>query len=183
MNTSLPKQTLFIYTLVTACLFLALSSCGPKPPNIPLLDAIGKTQDISVVQEHMEFGTDPNKTFIPIGFPYFGASALHLAVLIDNQEIVDILLDYGADIDIKARETYQGSPLDWAAFFGIKNMVVHLAEKGADLNSRTIIGSTPLDAARADNPFILVGDLDRFTKDRAAIEEYLVGQGAKPGST
>ncbi len=159
---------------------LASVGCGPKPPSTSLLEAIDE-HDVAVVREHMEFGTDPNETFIPPGYDFAGASALHLAVLKDNEATVNILLDHGADIDIKARETYQGTPLDWAAFWGIKDMVVLLVEKGADINSTTVVESTPLDAAGADNPFVMVGDLDRFLKNRAVIREYLASNGGKSG--
>ena len=75
---------------------------------MPLLDAIDQ-DNADVVREHMEFGTDPNETFIPPGIPFAGASALHLAVLKDNREIAQVLLDNGADIDIRARDRVQGT--------------------------------------------------------------------------
>ena len=84
---------------------LASAACGPRPPGVNLLEAIDQ-EDVRLVREHMEFGTDPDQTFIPPGYPFAGASALHLAVLKDNEEIVHILLDNGADIDIRARETF-----------------------------------------------------------------------------
>ncbi len=159
---------------------LASFACRPKPPGMPLLDAIDQDK-ADVVREHMEFGTDPNKTFIPPGFPFVGASALHLAVLKDNREIAEILLGNGADIDIKARDAFQGPPLEWAAFFGIKDMGVFLVELGADLNSKNAFGTTPLDATISDNTLIAKEDLEEFNENRAFLREYLSARGAKSG--
>lgn len=167
-----------------AVLLLAIAvliACGPEPPLVNLLEAIDQ-ENAMLVREHMEYGTDPDETFIPPGYDFAGASALHLAILKDNEEIVSILLDNGANIDIKAGETYQGTPLDWAAFWGISDMTVLLVEKGADINSKTIVNSTPLDAAKADNPFVQVGHLEQFLKNREFIYDYLAANGGKSGS-
>ena len=72
---------------------------------MPLLDAIDQ-DNANVVRDHMQFGANPNETFIPPGFPFAEASALHLAVLTDNREFARALLYNGADIDIRARDTY-----------------------------------------------------------------------------
>ncbi len=167
-------------TTLIAVMLLASFACGPKPPGMPLLDAIDQ-DNANVVRDHMEFGTDPDETFIPPGFPFAGASALHLAVLKDNREIARALLDNGAGIDIGARDAFQGSPLEWAVFFGIKDMGVFLVEAGADVNARNAFGTTPLDAAAADNDFISKEDLEEFNENRAFLEEYLSARGGQPG--
>ena len=159
---------------------LLAGGCGPEQPSVSLLEAIDQG-DSEAVQAHMEFGTDPNETFIPPEYPFVGASALHLAVLKDDEEIVNILLDNGASIDIKARESFRGTPLDWAAFWGVKDMVVLLVEKGADINSVTVLQSTPLDAARADNPFVAAEQMEEFLENRAFVREYLAANGGKSG--
>ena len=161
-------------------LMTVVFACGPRPPVLTLLEAIDQ-EDAESVRDHMEFGTKPDAEFIPPGYPFAGASALHLAVLKDNEQIVVILLENGANIDIKARETFQGSPLDWAAFWGIKDMTVLLVEKGSDISSKTIVNSTPLDAAKTDNPFIPVGQLEEFLEDREFIYDYIAANGGKSG--
>ncbi len=92
-----------------ATLFLvmlsAATACGPMVPDLPLLDAIDQN-NADAVRGHMEFGTDPNQTFIPPGFPFAGASALHLAVLKDDQEIARTLMENGANIDLRARDAF-----------------------------------------------------------------------------
>ena len=172
--------TIWAATAALLLVIAAIAACGPRPPAVPLLEAIDQ-EDVELVRAHMEFGTDPDEMFIPPEYPFAGASALHLSVLKDNEEIVGLLLDGGANIDIKAREYFQGTPLDWAAFWGIKDMVVLLVEKGADINSRNIMNSTPLDVAKGDNPFIQVGQLEQFLESREFIRDFLAANGGKSG--
>lgn len=175
----LARVAVGVLSLVTVML-LAVVACGPKPPSPPLLDAIdqGKAE---VVREHMEFGTDPNETFIPPGLPFEGASALHTAVLSNSREIAQILLDNGADIDIRAKDQFAGPPLEWAVFFGIKDMGVFLVESGADVNAKNAIGTTPIDAAGADNSFVSGEKLDQLNEGRAFLKEFLRANGGKSG--
>ena len=102
----------------------------------------------------MAYGTDPNDVFIPPDIPFEGASALHLAVLKSNAPIVQVLLDNGADIEIKAKDVFEATPLIWAAYWGIPEMVRVLLEAGANINAEDANGFTPLDAASVENPFI-----------------------------
>ncbi len=94
-----PKAGPFIAALVVGIL-LAIA-CGSEPPSISLLEVIDQG-DSEAAQAHMEFGNDPDETSIPPEYPFAGASALNLAILKDEEEIVNILLDNGANIDIKA---------------------------------------------------------------------------------
>ncbi len=174
----MPHRTAIVVTSLVLILFLTSLACGPTPPALPLLDAIDQ-HNADAVRVHMESGTDPDKTFIPPGLPFAGASALHLAVLKDNQEIVQLLLDNGADIDLKALDEFKGSPLEWAAFFGIKDMAVFLVESGADINARNAYGTTPLDAASSHNPFIPEEDRKQFDENRAFLRQYFSEKGAE----
>ena len=177
-QTFLLKRTGIAVTSVVLAVLLTSFACGPTPPTLPLLDAIDQ-DNAEVVRDHMETGTDPNKTFIPLGIPFAGASALHVAVLKDNREIVQLLLDNGADIDIRAIDDSKGSPLEWASYFGLKDMAVFLVESGADINARNAYGTTPLDAAYANNPFIPEEDRNRFNGNRELISAYLIEKGAE----
>ena len=174
----MPHKAALIVTSLFLVVLLTSLACGPTPPALPLLDAIDQ-DNADVVRTHMEIGTDPDKTFIPPGLPFAGASALHLAVLKDNQEIVQLLLDNGADIEIKALDEFKGSPLEWAAFFGIKDMAVFLVESGADINARNAYGTTPLDAVHANNPFIPEEDRKQFDENRAFLRQYFSEKGAE----
>ena len=140
--------------------------------RISLLDAIDQ-DDPDAVREHLKSGIDPDESFVPPGIPFAGASALHIAALKNDRELVSILLESGADIDIRARDDYGGSPLEWAVFFGVKDMAVFLVESGADLNARNVVGTTPIDAAGTDNPFVSAEDLAEFNENRAFLKEYL----------
>jgi ankyrin repeat protein len=117
------------------------------------------------------FGKDPNKSFVWSGSEHAGASALHLAVLGGHEDIVELLLENGADLNLKAKDEYRGAPLHWTAFVGDKQMTELLVNAGADINATDKDGYTPLDAVLS-NP-----DLD--SGSRAETEEYLRGIGGK----
>ena len=157
--------------------YLSQAGGNRSIPSLTLLEAIDQ-EDLDAVRSTLDSGADPNKTFVPPGLSAGGASALHLAVLKDNRKIAELILEHGADIDIRARDAAQGSPLEWAAFFGIRDMVEFMAAAGADLNAKNAYGTTPLDAATVDNPFIPESDLAQFNENRALIAEHLVEQGA-----
>ncbi len=147
-------------------------------PDITLLQAI-EFENVQIVQQHLDFGTDPNLVYIPEGFPFSGASALHLAVLKDNGEIVKLLLDKGAKIEIKAKDEFQGTPLIWAAFWGLYDMAKLLLEEGADANAQDVNGSTPLVGASVQNPFVGKDDVETFIENRAKIRELLKEHGGR----
>ena len=160
--------------------FLSQAGAIRIAPTLTLLEAIDQ-EDMDSVRAALSAGEDPNMAFVPQGLPAAGASALHLAVLKNNIEIARALLENDVDIDVRAKDTAQGSPLEWAAFFGIREMVELLVESGADLNANNAFGTTPLDSASADNPFIAEKDMARFNEDRIFIGEYLKSRGAVSG--
>ena len=164
----LERARVGVMALITVIL-LASFACGPAPPCMPLLEAI-KQENVEVVREHMESGTDPNKMFVWQGRDLAGASALHLAVSVEHKEIIEVLLENGADINIRARDQHGGTPLHWAAFLGYKQIAETLVEAGADINAPDDDGYRPLDAALS-NP-----DLD--PKTRTEIADYLRENGA-----
>lgn len=61
------------------------------------------------------------------------ATALHYAAWSGHKEIAELLLAYGADIDLYD-ETYDAPPIGWAGENGQKEMFNFLLEKGAKLN-------------------------------------------------
>ena len=124
---------------------LLLVVCGEKSQTLDLLTAIDKEKS-DVVQELLDSGIDPNKDPVPVDIPLEGAYPLHLAVVKGNKEIVQILLNNEADIDLKAKNNDQATPLHWAAFFGQKDMVSLLIESGAAINILDANHATPLDA-------------------------------------
>ena len=123
-----------------------ISSSKIVTPSVDLLTAIDK-EDISVIKQHIDSGTNLNDYPIPTGLPLEGAEPLTLAVLKGNSEIVQLLLDNGADIEIKAKDKNGGRPLHWAAFFQQEEIVSLLIQSGANVNSLDANGLTPLDSA------------------------------------
>ena len=131
---------------MSLCLMGSLFSCEGtnSAPDMDLLTAIDQGK-VFIVREHMNSGTDPNKSLIPKGILLEGAYAIHLAVVKGNAEIVKILLDNGADIEKKAENRDGARPLHWAVFFIQPTMVSLLLESGAVVNSLDAHSSTPLD--------------------------------------
>jgi len=114
-------------------------------PTLDLLTAIDK-ENISIIKQHIDAGTNINDYPIPEGLPFEGAQPLHLAVLKGNSEIVNMLLGNGAQIDLVAKNKDKATPLHWAVFFQKKGMVSLLIESGANINSLDVHGFTPTDA-------------------------------------
>ncbi|MFC2035121.1 ankyrin repeat domain-containing protein [Chloroflexota bacterium] len=160
----------FGITAMILVILPTLVACSPGALCMPLLDAINQ-DNVDVVRDHIESDTDLNKMFIWTGREFAGASALHLAVSLEHKEIAELLLNNGANINIRARDQYGGTPLHWAAFLGHKQMAEMLVEAGADINVLDKTGNTPLDAVMS-NP-----DLD--PKIKTDIEDYLRKNGAK----
>ena len=72
-----------------------------------------------------------------------GLTALHLAALHGNSEMVKLLLGFGADVN--ARDPFGLSPLHMAAQYGHVNTIEVLLANGADINAKTKDrGLTPL---------------------------------------
>ena len=119
---------------------LLFVACKDESQTSDLLKAVDKGQS-DLVQELLDSGNDPNEDAGPEG-----AYPLHLAALKGNKEIVRILLDNGARIDLKATNKDEATPLAWAAFFGQKDVVSLLIESGAAINVLDANHNTPLDA-------------------------------------
>lgn len=140
----------FRYLLGVLFLVSPLISCGSSSetrstPSVDFLAAIDK-ENVRVIQQHIDAGTNLNDYPIPEGLPFEGAQPMHLAVLKGNAEIVKMLLANGAHIDIKATNKDEATPLHWAAFFGQKDMVSLLIESGAPINVLDANGLTPRDS-------------------------------------
>ncbi len=166
---------IFIFAAVT-------TGCDEKEPVIKpegnIFDAISSS-DVTSVEQHLNAETDPDKSFIPEGYPWAGASALHLAVLVGNQDVVELLLDKGANIEITAKDQPQGTPLQWTAYFAVLDMTKLLVDFGADINAKDKNGCTPLCATTIPNLFVKEKDTEEFLKNRMEIQKFLKTHGAK----
>lgn len=74
-----------------------------------------------------------------------GWTSLDFAVFLQNEAIVELLLEKGANIEAKDGQTL--TPLLSAVHYGGEQMVKLLLEKGADIEAKDNNGQTPLSSA------------------------------------
>ncbi|GJE84097.1 ankyrin [Phanerochaete sordida] len=74
-----------------------------------------------------------------------GKTAMHLAAMRGNEELVRMLCDFGADLDLADNEG--NTPLHYASAWGHVLIVQALIERGCQFNVRNNDGSTPSDYA------------------------------------
>jgi ankyrin repeat protein len=75
-------------------------------------------------------------------------TALHHASIAGNPENVRILIDYGANINVKSsNETRNWLPIHYASKHGFKEIVMSFLDAGVDRNATTSFGLTPLHIA------------------------------------
>jgi hypothetical protein len=125
-----------------------------KAPSRILLTAVDQ-EKVEIVRQHMDYGTDPDEYNRPIGLTMMtlknleadGAYSLHLAVLRNNEEIVKVLLDNGATVDIRSKSETIATPLHWAAYYCLEDMVSLLIEYGASVNAVDANNVTAVDYA------------------------------------
>jgi ankyrin repeat protein len=119
----------------------ATKSCGPN---------------ISAVRRLLEAGSDPNG-IAKAGQPGCNLSPLMLAIKAGRADIVQLLIDHGADVNQHPRFHTWRTPLQYAAEIGSLDMVQLLLRYGADVNGKphvrgggtalqfaAIVGSCPL---------------------------------------
>jgi hypothetical protein len=78
--------------------------------------------------------------------PTYGLTPLGWAVIYNQQEVVDYLLDAGADPSARFRD--RNTAPHSAAFFGRAGVVARLLDAGAEVNPRNVHNETPLDSMR-----------------------------------
>jgi peptidoglycan/LPS O-acetylase OafA/YrhL len=99
--------------------------------------------DLDAVRGHVERGASLDREE-----SIYGQSPLGWAVITDQREVIEYLLEAGADPSARYRD--RNTALHTAAFFGRAEAAASLVEAGADLNARNIYGETPLDSLRHD---------------------------------
>ena len=132
--------------LVILSCIIVLYSCSGSGPSMDLLTAIDQG-NIEEVQLHIDSGTNINDYPVPGGEPWEGVEPLIVAVLKENLDIAQLLIDNGADIEIRAKDNNNATVLHWAVYFQVKQMVPFLIKSGANVNSIDANGFTPLDTA------------------------------------
>ena len=113
-------------------LIAALSCARPERGLPPRTDIDG------ILRLLLEFGADPNQRGINDYTP------LHMAVAERNALAVQILLDAGADPDLRTRIDDHATPMEMAEFAGLSDVAASLARKGRPLRGRLRSGITLL---------------------------------------
>ncbi|MFP4498421.1 MAG: ankyrin repeat domain-containing protein [Vulcanimicrobiota bacterium] len=91
----------------------------------------------SAVKRMAEAGVSANEPSASGEYP------LMTAIKNKNEEIINLLLEYGVEIDVKNPET-GATPLHNSIAFNLKRTVIKLLEKNPDINTRDNKGRTPL---------------------------------------
>ena len=147
--------------------------------NVATIWGAARVGDLEALERHLKNGVavdaiDPDR----------GATPLMWAVSSGRAEVVQRLIDRGADVNIAGRDG--GTALHGAAFLGHEATVEVLIRNGANLHVVNKDGSTPLDAALLDEgttryfAALLQLDLDEngLGRRKAAIAETLRQHGA-----
>jgi ferric-dicitrate binding protein FerR (iron transport regulator) len=144
-----------------------------EPPQLSVVDiwTAASQGNLEAVRRHIDAGVDVDATFVAPGIPASGATPLHLAVLADQAETAEFLIEKGATLGARAGDEHGGTPLHWAAALGRVEMARRLIDAGADFNARDNHGYTPLDATHYDR--------ETQTAAKLEIAELLRAKGAK----
>ena len=99
------------------------------------------TGDVAAMKQALASGADPNTKD-----PESDSTLLVVAASMGHTEVVALLLEHGADINMKGRGG--GTALHAAAFLGRAKTVKLLLDKGADTTLRSNLGGTAIDGAK-----------------------------------
>lgn len=120
------------------------SAAGAQAAELDFFVEEVRKNRINNVRALIQEGVDVNARDV------FGNNAgLHWAASLGLAEMARLLIDNGADLDIRNDEG--NTPLHWAAGEGQKELVVILIAHGADINARGKNGWTPLRWAEAQS--------------------------------
>ncbi len=142
-----------LVVLLLISFLMILTSCTAKILTVSelnfLLNKSVMKNDLAGVKSSLDKGADINDK----RSDEWGYSAITHATMIRNLDIVNYLIENGADIDMQA-DTY-GTPLMIAINNNDYDMVINLVEQGANINARNNEKITIFDTAiRKGNPLI-----------------------------
>ncbi|MEM9016347.1 MAG: acyltransferase family protein [Verrucomicrobiota bacterium] len=119
--------------------------------------------------ERLQYFLDDGEVEIDQLDPVFKQSPLHLAALNGSTESARILIEAGADTELRTED--QSTPLSHAAFMGRAEIVALLIEEGVEINPVNRYRSTPLDSTEAPWSMVLgVARMMGLTVDREGWE-------------
>lgn len=105
-------------------------------PSVMLLEAAARN-DIEEVRRLLMLGVSPDSTNED------GLTALHQCCIDDSEEMMKLLIDFGANVNAKDSERW--TPLHAASTCGLIHLVEYLISKGADLLAVNADGNMPYD--------------------------------------
>ena len=129
-----------------------------KKPTATLFHKAVQTGDINQVKVLISKGADVNSKGDSRRTP------LHLTAITGRNDIAELLIANGANLEARSDVHAGLTPLHWAILSGHKNVVQLLISKGADVNRTDSNGITPLHGA------LIVGNKE--------IEDILIAKGA-----
>jgi ankyrin repeat protein len=135
-------KTNFSLRAALAVITVALCSLGCQPQHDLYRDihAAARAGDVSEVTA--DLAQNPSDLELPDNA---GFTPLYLAAAACQTNVVALLLDKGAKIDIRAKDG--STPLQEAAQQGCQGCVLLLLDRGATVNIRNNQGKTPLGSA------------------------------------
>jgi ankyrin repeat protein len=156
------------------------ASPPPPPPSTDIWKASAEGS-VSIVQQHIDAGTDVNGTFSLEGVPGTGGTPLHIALMTHKHDVAKLLIENGADINRKAiaPDPYGGTPMHWAIAFENISGVNALLEAGADPNSTDNYGSRPLDVALLDLTTFQPVHYESLSASKKSIYDSIVAKGGR----
>ncbi|KAL8674291.1 MAG: hypothetical protein Q9168_001284 [Polycauliona sp. 1 TL-2023] len=131
-----------------------------------LLSAVRQGDDL-LLEVALEEGANVNAKGVD------GNAPLHLAAMQGNPDIIQLLIDHQADINLVAslrgtnherKFNGQRTPLHWACAFGHGSCVRLLVKNGADINAKNYSDRTPLQGAFTSSNW----DIARFLLESGA---------------
>jgi peptidoglycan/LPS O-acetylase OafA/YrhL len=136
-------------TIVPVIFVIAAISSGLALSSNRLFKA-AKTGELSFIENSAKAGGNLNRTMLIGTQDPPGLAALHLAVLHDQADTARLLLEHGADPDVRQAGANQLGirPLHIAAAKADMEIFNALLAAGADVNVRATAGFTPLDVAQ-----------------------------------
>jgi hypothetical protein len=139
-------------------------------PSFQLEQAVRKN-DIATVKRMLDKGADPNTHL------YSGASLLHLACHQGHLQIVQLLLEKGAEVNYLNPDLLHETALFTAVLHGREDMVQLLLSYGADTGIRNHWGNTALESAklwREDRIKRSEREKKKYTPEERARDERII---------
>ncbi|KAI1744677.1 ankyrin repeat-containing domain protein [Xylaria scruposa] len=120
-----------------------LERCAITPLGLTLVSLLkAPDKDLWAVQALLDAGSDPNGVARVVHYGVVkNYTGLMVALETTRREIVQLLIDSGADVNLKPRFAVKRTPLQYAAELGHLDMVRMLLEQGAEVNAEPAIRS------------------------------------------